>query len=80
MKISDDLLGKEVIDESGDTVGFIKDVEWENNSNKVEAFILKEGGISAKLGLGEKKIVPYDMVDTIGEKILIKGVLFHKNE
>ena len=78
MKISDDLLGKEVIDESGDTVGILKDVEWDNNSNKVEAFILKEGGISSKLGLGEKKIVPYDMVDTIGEKILIKGVIFHK--
>ena len=76
MKISDELLGKEVIDEAGDTIGILKDVEWDPNSNKIETFILKEGTISAKMGLGEKKIVPYEMVDTIGEKILIQGKIF----
>ncbi len=76
MKISDELLGKEVIDEAGDIIGILKDVEWDPNSNKIETLILKEGTISAKMGLGEKKIVPYEMVDTIGEKILIQGKIF----
>ena len=35
MKINDDLLGKEVIDESGDQVGIVKEVEWDAPSNKV---------------------------------------------
>ncbi len=38
MKISDELIKKEVIDESGDQVGSIKDVEWNSRSNNVEYF------------------------------------------
>ncbi|HSP89187.1 MAG TPA: PRC-barrel domain-containing protein [Ignavibacteriaceae bacterium] len=76
MKIEDELIGKEVIDESGDVVGIVKDVEWDFKSKMVESIELKEGGISAKIGLGEKKIVPISMVDQIGDKVLIKGLLF----
>jgi sporulation protein YlmC with PRC-barrel domain len=76
MKINDDLLGKEVIDESGDQVGIVKEVEWDAPSNKVTAIILKEGGISAKIGLGEKQMVPYENIEEIGDKVLIRGRLF----
>jgi sporulation protein YlmC with PRC-barrel domain len=76
MKINEDLLGKEVYDESGDQVGIVKEVEWDMASNKVTSIILKEGGISAKLGLGEKQMVPYDNIQSIGDKVLIKGRLF----
>jgi sporulation protein YlmC with PRC-barrel domain len=72
MKIEDESLGKEVIDASGDQIGVVKDVEWSFKSKKVECIELEEAGISAKIGLGEKKIVPMDMVDEIGDKILIK--------
>ena len=74
MKIEDELIGKEVIDESGDEVGVVKDVEWDFNTKMVESIELKEAGISAKIGLGEKKIVPISMVDQIGDKVLIKGL------
>ncbi len=76
MKIEQELLGKEVIDASGDQVGVVKDVEWDFNTKKVESIELKEAGISAKIGLGEKKIVPINMVDQIGDKVLIKGRIF----
>jgi sporulation protein YlmC with PRC-barrel domain len=76
MKIEQELLGKEVIDASGDQVGVVKDVEWDFNSKMVESIELKEAGISAKIGLGEKKIVPINMVDQIGDKVLIKGRIF----
>ena len=76
MKISDELIGKDVIDGSGDQIGFVEDVEWNFKNNRVESFILKEGGISAKIGLGDKKIVPYEMIETIGDKVLIKGRIF----
>jgi sporulation protein YlmC with PRC-barrel domain len=71
-----DTIGKEVIDESGDQVGIVKDVEWNPQSKMVEYILLAEGGISAKLGLGDKKLVPIDMVENIGEKVMIKGILF----
>jgi len=76
MKISDELLGKNVIDGSGDQIGFVEDVVWDFKNNKVESFVLKEGGISAKIGLGDKKIVPYEMIETIGDNVLIKGRIF----
>jgi sporulation protein YlmC with PRC-barrel domain len=76
MEIDCELVGKEVIDASGDQVGVVKDVEWDFDSKRVESIELEEGGISSKLGLGDKKIVPINMVDEIGDKVLIKGRLF----
>ena len=55
MKISDELIGKDVIDESGDLVGLINDVDWDFETNTVKSIILKETGKSAKIGLGDKK-------------------------
>jgi sporulation protein YlmC with PRC-barrel domain len=76
MKIEGELLGKEVIDASGDQIGVVKDVEWDFRSKEVKSIELKEAGISAKIGLGEKKVVPINMVDEIGDKVLVKGKLF----
>jgi sporulation protein YlmC with PRC-barrel domain len=78
MKISDELIGKDVIDESGDQIGIVNDVEWDFETNTVTSIHLKEAGISAKIGLG-KKIVPYEKIEAIGDTVLIKGRLF-KNE
>ena len=75
MKINSELVGKEVIDASGDQVGIVKDVEWDFESKRVESIELEEAGISSKIGLGEKKVVPINMVDQIGDKVLIKGRL-----
>ena len=76
MKINDELLGKEVIDESGDQVGLVKEVDWDTKNNRVTSIIITEGGLSAKIGLGEKKLVPYDNIEEIGDKVLIRGRLF----
>ena len=76
MKISDELIGKKVIDESGDQIGIVNDVDWDFDTNKVMSINLKEAGISAKIGLGDKKIVPYEMIETIGDNVLIKGRIF----
>ena len=79
MKISDELIGKDVIDESGDQIGIVNDLEWDFETNTVTSIHLKEAGISAKIGLGDKKIVPYEKIEAIGDTVLIKGRLF-KNE
>lgn len=76
MKIDDGLLGKEVIDASGDKVGIVKEVEWDFNSKMVESIELEEAGISSKIGLGEKKVVPINEVKEIGDKVLIKTRIF----
>ena len=78
MKIESELIGKNVIDSSGDQVGVVKDVDWDFNSKLVESIELEEAGISSKIGLGEKKIVPINMVDKIGDTVLLKNKLFTK--
>ena len=73
MKIDDELKGKEVVDNRGNKVGEISDVEWNPKANKVESLVITEGGASAKIGLGEKRIISYEDVDSIGEKVLLRG-------
>lgn len=73
MKIVDELKGKEVIDDKGNKVGNVNDVEWNPETNKVESLIVTEGvGPSAKIGRGEKRIIPYEKIHSIGEKVLLK--------
>ena len=76
MKISDELIGKDVIDESGDQIGIVNDVEWDFETNTVTSIHLKEAGISAKIGRGDKTIVPYEKIEAIGDTVLIKGKIF----
>lgn len=78
IKIVDELKGKDVIDDSGDKVGEVQDVEWDTQTNRVNSIILREGGVSAKVGLGEKRIVPFSEVQTIGDKVLLKTKHFMK--
>ncbi|MGZ7117364.1 MAG: PRC-barrel domain-containing protein [Methanobacterium sp.] len=73
MKIDDELKGKDVIDDSGDKIGEISDVEWNPNTNMVESIIITEGGASAAIGMGDKKEISFNEVKTIGEKVLLKG-------
>jgi len=71
MKRADELKGKEVIDNSGKKVGEIRDVVCDSESNKVKSLVIT-GGETAKIGLGDKKIVSYTNVDSIGEKVILK--------
>jgi sporulation protein YlmC with PRC-barrel domain len=76
MKIDSELVGKEVLDTSRYQIGVVKDVKGDFDSKRVESIELDEGGISSKIGLGDKKILPIEMVNEIGDKVLIKGRLF----
>ncbi|MGZ7095863.1 MAG: PRC-barrel domain-containing protein [Methanobacterium sp.] len=73
MKIDDELKGKDVIDDSGDKIGEINDVEWNPGTNMVESIIITEGGASATIGLGDKREISFNEVKSIGEKVLLKG-------
>jgi sporulation protein YlmC with PRC-barrel domain len=72
MKIADELKGKEVVNEEGDKIGEISDVDWNPRSNMIETIIVTEGG-AAKVGIGKKREISFNNVKTIGEKVLLKG-------
>ncbi len=72
-KVAQQIVGKEVLDSSGMVVGKVKDVEVNLDNNEIEAIILGKGSISESLGLSrDEVIIPYDEVDEIGDKVLIK--------
>jgi Uncharacterized conserved protein len=73
MKNKDKLKGKEVVDDSGNKIGEISDVKRNPESNKVESLVITDGGEAAKMGLGDKKVVSYTNVDSVGDKIVLRG-------
>ncbi len=72
MKINE-IKGKDVIDTQGNKIGEVEDLELDLRNRKIEAIILREGNLSAKVGVGEERTIPCSMVDKIGDKILLRS-------
>ncbi len=71
MKYHKDMHGKEVIDSYGNVLGKVKDIAWDESTKEIKFFEIGTGGIMEMIGRGDKKILPFDIIDSIGEKILI---------
>jgi sporulation protein YlmC with PRC-barrel domain len=72
MRIMEEIIGKEVIDNSALILGRVKDIEVNIETNEIEALILGKGGIAESLGLSDNEvIISYDIIKEIGDKILI---------
>lgn len=67
-----DLSGKDIVDAKGDKVGVVDDVEIDVMNKMVTGIIAKEGTISSKLGMGEERMISMDMIDAIGDKVILK--------
>lgn len=72
MKINE-IKGKDVIDSEGNKIGEVDDLELDLRNRKIEGIVLREGSISAKVGLGEQRTIPCSMVDKIGDKVLLRS-------
>ncbi len=70
LNIAEDLLGKEVIDDSGIVMGIVKDVTWDFANNRVESLVVEKGGGFFSRS-GEKKYVSYENIHSIGDKVLV---------
>lgn len=74
MRIVEEIIGKEVLDSSATIIGKVKDVEVNLENNEIVAFVLGKGGISEGLGISKgETIVSFDMINRIGDKILLKS-------
>ncbi len=71
MKYSE-IKNKEVIDHQGSILGKVKDIEWDNKTKEIIQLEMGSGGIKEAFGMGESKIVPYDQVESIRDKVLLK--------
>ncbi|MGV8144479.1 MAG: PRC-barrel domain-containing protein [Methanothermobacter sp.] len=73
MNIVEELVGKEVIDDSGNLMGVVKDVTWDFNDNTVQSLVVEEkgAGLSSMFRSSPKKLILYENIHSIGDKILI---------
>ncbi len=69
MKIKDQLIGKEVLDSKGHEIGKVEDVDVDFDSDRIDSIIIHEGGRLR----GSDRVIPYGMVDTVGERIILKS-------
>lgn len=67
-----DLSGKDIVDSKGDKVGVVDDLEIDVMSKRITGIIAKEGTISSKLGMGTERMISMDMIDAIGDKIILR--------
>ena len=68
MKIKDEVIGREVLDSTGHKIGEVEDVDVNFESDRIEALVLHEGGRFR----GKERIIPFSMVETVGERIILK--------
>lgn len=73
MRIMEEIIGKEILDGSALILGRVKDIEVNAETNEMEAFIVRKGGISESLGLSRNElIIPFGRIKQIGDKILLE--------
>lgn len=73
MRIVKDLIGKEVLDSDVNNMGVVDDVEFDRESNEIISLILKRKGFSNAIRASKSEdVVPFDLVKTIGDKIILK--------
>lgn len=73
MRLLDDIIGKEILDSSGNIVGKVKDIDFDTSSNKINSMIITKTGSRKKIMSSDnEEIIPFEMIDHIGDKIILK--------
>lgn len=68
-----ELVNKEVIDQKGNVLGKVKNIEWDTESKEVINIEVSSGGFKDTLGMSEHQILSYDSIESIGDKVLLKN-------
>lgn len=73
MRLLNDIIGKEIIDSSANTIGTVKDLEIDPSSGRVDSIIITKSGSRKKFGTtNEEDKIPFEMISRIGDKIILK--------
>ena len=78
MKVKEEIIGKEVVDISGNVIGRVKDLDVNFENQTLESFVVGDGGIFDNLGSSKGEIIiPYREIKIIGDKVLLNNEI-HK--
>lgn len=74
MRIVKELVGKEVLSADVEIMGKVVDIEWDADSQEIESLIVSGSGIQSTLKISNAElVVPLDIVDKIGDKVILKN-------
>ena len=71
MRIKEDLINKEVLDDGAELIGKVVDVVMDKDTFEVTDLVIKKTGIADQIKAGGENVVP--SVKVIGDKILLKS-------
>lgn len=75
MRIVKDLVGKEVLAHDVTVMGKVADIDVDVEAETIESIIVSKGGIQETLNISKSELViPFDMIDKIGDKVILKDV------
>ena len=73
MRIKEDLINKEVLDGGAELIGKVVDVVMDKDTFEVTDLVIKKTGIADQIKAGGENVVPSELVNVIGDKILLKS-------
>lgn len=75
MRIVKELVGKEVLTNDVTIMGKIVDVDIDIEDETIESIIVSKGGIQETLNISKSELViPFDMINKIGDKVILKDI------
>lgn len=75
MRVVGELVGKEVLSSDVRLMGKVIDVDFDDLDATVESIIVSSGGIQETLNIRKSElVVPFDMIEKIGDKIILKDL------
>ena len=75
MRIVKELVGKEVLATDVTVMGKVVDIEFDDEEGIIDSIIVSKGGIQETLNIRKSELViPYDMINKIGDKVIIKDL------
>ncbi len=75
MRVVGELVGKEVLSSEIKLMGKVIDVDFDDLDATVESIIVSSGGIQETLNIRKSElVVPFDMIEKIGDKIILKDL------
>lgn len=75
MRIVKELVGKEVLNHDVTSMGKVVDVDIDLEDETIESIIVSKGGIQETLNINKSElVVPFDMIGTVGDKVILKDL------
>ena len=75
MRVVGELVGKEVLSSEIKLMGKVIDVDFDDLDATVESIIVSSGGLQETLNIRKSElVVPFDMIEKIGDKIILKDL------